>query len=123
MAVRRLAEVQPESFSFTEENLAWAKMTIAKYPEGRQASAVVPLLWRAQQQHCWLPEPALRLVADMLEIPYIRLFDNATFYTMFQLNPFCTSSLIQVFFSSPFPFLLSSSLVSFFQRLFLSPSF
>ncbi len=80
MAVRRLAEVQPESFSFTEENLAWAKMTIAKYPERRQASAVVPLLWRAQQQHCWLPEPALTLVASMLEMPSTPAVAQPAFY-------------------------------------------
>jgi len=101
MAVRRLAEVQPESFSFTEENLAWAKKTIAKYPEGRQASAVVPLLWRAQEQHGWLPEPAIRLVADMLDMPYIRVFENATFYTMFQLKPVGTVAHIQVCGTTP----------------------
>ena len=101
MAVRRLAEVQPESFSFTEENLAWAKKTIAKYPEGRQASAVVPLLWRAQEQEGWLPEPAIRLVADMLDMPYIRVFENATFYTMFQLKPVGSVAHIQVCGTTP----------------------
>ncbi|MGH8640687.1 MAG: NADH-quinone oxidoreductase subunit NuoE [Burkholderiales bacterium] len=79
---------QPKSFEFTPENAAWAKATIAKYPPGKQASAVIPLLWRAQEQHGgWLPEPALRLVADMLEMSYIRVYEIATFYTMFQLAP------------------------------------
>ena len=88
MAVRRLSPDQPKSFEFTPENVAWAKATIAKYPPGKQASAVIPLLWRAQEQHGgWLPEPALRLVADMLGMAYIRVYEIATFYTMFQLAP------------------------------------
>lgn len=90
MAVRRLAppEVQPKEFSFTKENLDWAKKQIEKYPPGRQASAVIPLLWRAQEQHDgWLPEPAIRYVADMLEMAHIRALEVATFYTMFNLEP------------------------------------
>ncbi|MEM9222711.1 MAG: NADH-quinone oxidoreductase subunit NuoE [Pseudomonadota bacterium] len=88
MAVRRLAHDQPEKFQFTPENLAWARDKIEDYPDGRQASAVIPILWRAQEQHDgWLPEPAIRLVADMLGMPYIRVLEIATFYTMFQLNP------------------------------------
>lgn len=88
MSVRRLAEEQPESFAFTPENVEWAKGQIAKYPEGRQASAVIPLLWKAQEQHGgWLPEPAIRAVADMLGMAYIRVLEVATFYTMFNLAP------------------------------------
>ena len=90
MSVRRLApkELQPESFAFTEENLAWAKEQIKKYPEGRQQAAVIPLLWRAQEQHDqWLPEPAMRYVADMLGMAHIRVYEIATFYTMFNLSP------------------------------------
>ena len=88
MSVRRLAAEQPEGFAFTPENLEWAKAQIAKYPEGRQASAVLPLMWRAQEQMGgWLPEPALRYVADMLGMAYIRVYEIATFYTMFNLAP------------------------------------
>ena len=87
MAVRRLAEKQPKDFAFTEDNLAWTKREITKYPEGRQASAVIPLLWRAQEQAGWLPEPAIRHVADILGMPYIRALEIATFYTMFNLEP------------------------------------
>lgn len=88
MAVRRLAEKQPEHFAFTADNLAWAKQQIAKYPEGRQASAVVPLLWRAQEQAGgWLPKRAIEHVADLLGMPYIRALEVATFYTMFNLEP------------------------------------
>ncbi|MCC6949127.1 MAG: NADH-quinone oxidoreductase subunit NuoE [Bradyrhizobiaceae bacterium] len=89
MAVRRLAppEQQPKDFAFTADNLAWAKQQIEKYPPDRQASAVIPLLWRAQEQHGgWLPEPAIRYVADMLGMAHIRVLEVATFYTMFQLE-------------------------------------
>lgn len=88
MAVRRLHPDQPKSFAFTPENTAWAKATIGIYPPGKQASAVIPLLWRAQEQHGgWLPEPAMRLIANMLGMAYIRVYEIATFYTMFQLAP------------------------------------
>ncbi len=88
MAVRRLAAEQPEAFAFSNDNEEWAKGQIGKFPEGRQQSAVIPLLWRAQEQHDgWLPEPAIRYVADMLGMPYIRALEVATFYTMFNLAP------------------------------------
>jgi NADH-quinone oxidoreductase subunit E len=90
MAVRRLADaaIQPESFSFTIENLDWAKGEIAKYPEGRQASAIIALLWRAQEQAGgWLPQKAIEHVADLLGMPKIRALEVATFYTMFNLAP------------------------------------
>ncbi|MEP9366912.1 NADH-quinone oxidoreductase subunit NuoE [Xanthobacter sp. VNH20] len=88
MSVRRLAAEQPASFAFTAENDAWADRQIAKYPEGRQASAVISLLWKAQEQSGgWLPEPAIRVVADRLGMPNIRVLEIATFYTMFNLEP------------------------------------
>jgi len=88
MTVRRLAEKQPDSFEFTPENKAWCDAQIAKYPQGRQASAVIPLLWKAQAQHnYWLPKPAIEKVADMLGMSYIRVLEIATFYTMFNLEP------------------------------------
>ena len=88
MSVRRLAEVQPAGFEFTPENQAWAQKEIAKYPPGRQASAVIALLWRAQAQNqYWVPRAAIEKVADMLEMPYMRVLEVATFYTMFNLEP------------------------------------
>jgi NADH-quinone oxidoreductase subunit E len=90
MAVRRLAEphLQPKEFAFTAENLAWAKKQIAKYPEGRQQSAVIPLLWRAQEQAGgWLPQKAIEHVAQVLGMANIRVLEVATFYTMFNLAP------------------------------------
>jgi len=88
MAPRRLAENQPASFAFTAENLAWAKERIAKYPEGRQASAVISLLWRAQEQSGgWVPQKAIEHVAEILGMAKIRVLEVATFYTMFNLAP------------------------------------
>lgn len=90
MAPRRLAAaaVQPKQFAFTADNLAWARAQLTKYPEGRQASAVIPLLWRAQQQAGgWVPEAAIRYVGELLDLAYIRVLEIATFYTMFNLAP------------------------------------
>jgi len=104
MAVRRLApkELQPATFSFTPENLAWAKQQIEHYPPGRQASAVIAILWRAQEQHAgWVSEAALRVVADMLGMPYIRVLEVATFYTQFQLQPVGKKAHIQVCGTTP----------------------
>lgn len=90
MSVRRLAppEQQPKEFAFDRVNLIWAKEQLVKYPSGRQRSAVIALLWRAQDQ-CggWLPEAAIRYVADFLGMPHIRALEVATFYTMFNLTP------------------------------------
>lgn len=88
MTTRRLAEQQPDSFEFTQENKAWLDKQIAKYPDGRQASMVVPALWQAQKQNdYWLPQKAIEKVADTLGMPYIRVLEIATFYTMFNLEP------------------------------------
>ena len=90
MAPRRLADpsVQPKDFAFTAESLQWARKEIAKYPEGRQASAVIPILWRAQEQAGgWVPEAAIRHVAELLGLAHIRVLEIATFYTMFNLAP------------------------------------
>ena len=102
MSVRRLDPNQPATFAFTPENQAWAEATIAKYPPGKQASAVIPLLWRAQEQHGgWLPEPAMRHVADMLGMADIRVYEIATFYTMFQLSPVGRKAHVQVCGTTP----------------------
>ena len=101
MSVRRLHPVQPESFAFSDESIAWAKTEMAKYPQGRQASAVIALLWRAQDENDgWLSEPAIRYVADFLSLPYIRALEVATFYTMFNLSP-VGKHLVQVCTTTP----------------------
>ena len=94
--LRRLHKDQPASFAFTEKNLEWAKGQISKYPEGRQASAIIPLLWRAQEQEGWLTRPAIEHVADMLGMAYIRALEVATFYFMFQLQPVGSIAHIQI---------------------------
>jgi len=101
MTVRRLAEIQPESFAFSEANTAWAYKEIAKYPEGRQASAVIPLLWRAQEQEGWVTEPAIRTVAEILDMPTIRVLEVATFYTMFHLEPVGGKAHLQLCGTTP----------------------
>jgi NADH-quinone oxidoreductase subunit E len=94
--LRRLHKEQPASFEFTPANLEWARGQITKYPEGRQASAIIPLLWRAQEQHGWLTRPAIEYIADMLGMAYIRALEVATFYFMFQLQPVGSVAHIQI---------------------------
>jgi len=84
----RIADDQPEEFAFSEENEAEIKRIVAKYPKGRQASAVMPLLDLAQRQHNnWIPMKAIELIAQKLEMAEIRVLEAATFYTMFNLKP------------------------------------
>lgn len=94
--LRRLHDEQPESFAFTPANLKWAETQLTKYPEGRQASAIIPLLWRAQEQEGWLTRPAIEYVADMLGMAHIRALEVATFYFMFQLQPTGSIAHVQV---------------------------
>jgi NADH-quinone oxidoreductase subunit E len=94
--LRRLHKDQPDSFAFTPDNLAWAEGQITKYPEGRQASAIIPLLWRAQEQEGWLTRPAIEYVSDMLGMAYIRGLEVASFYFMFQLQPVGSVAHIQI---------------------------
>ena len=94
--LRRLHKDQPAAFAFTEKNLEWARGQISKFPEGRQASAVIPLLWRAQEQEGWLSRPAIEHVAGMLGMAYIRVLEVATFYFMFQLQPIGKVAHIQI---------------------------
>ncbi|CDI08163.1 NADH-quinone oxidoreductase subunit E [Agrobacterium pusense] len=103
MSVRRLAEdqFQPVAFAFNAENTAWAEKTIKKYPEGRQQSAVIPLLMRAQEQDGWVTRAAIEKVADMLDMAYIRVLEVATFYTQFQLKPVGTRAHVQVCGTTP----------------------
>ncbi|MEL7273870.1 MAG: NADH-quinone oxidoreductase subunit E [Pseudomonadota bacterium] len=103
MSARRLAEdhVQPEGFAFSRANAAWAKQKIKDYPKGRQASAVIPLLMRAQEQEGWVTKAAIEHVADMLDMPLIRVLEVATFYTQFQLAPVGKRAHIQVCGTTP----------------------
>jgi NADH-quinone oxidoreductase subunit E len=88
MSSRRLADDQPLSFEMSPDTRAKLDRIISKYPQGRQASAVISALWLAQKQNdYWLPRAAIEKVADTLGMPYIRVLEVATFYTMFNLEP------------------------------------
>ena len=103
MSVRRLAvdAVQPASFAFTAENQAWAEKVIARYPAGRQQSAVILILWRAQEQQGWLSRAAIEAVGRMLGMAYIRVLEVATFYTQFLLKPVGSEAHIIVCGTTP----------------------
>ena len=100
MSVRRLAKEQPESFAFNKKSEDEIKFWLAKYPEAKKASAVIPMLWIAQKQEGWVSEPAIREIATRLDMPYIRVYEVATFYTMFNLAP-VGEHLIQVCGTTP----------------------
>jgi len=101
LSVRRLAADQPASFSFSAETRKLVDWWIAKYPAGRQQSAVIPLLWLVQKQEGWVSEPAIRVVAETLGMPVIRVYEVATFYTMFMLEPVGSHALVQVCGTTP----------------------
>ena len=87
MAAKRPAKDQPASFTWSPENAQWCDEQIRKYPQGRQASCVIPFLWRGQKQEGWISIPMMEEVARQLEMPYIRVYEVASFYTMFNLAP------------------------------------
>lgn len=101
MGVRRLAKEQPASFAFSAETLEKANWWIAKYPESRRQSAVIPILWLVQKQEGWVSEPAITAIAKLLNMAQIRVFEVATFYTMFMLEPVGSAALIQVCGTTP----------------------
>jgi len=94
--LRRLYHSQPESFAFTPANQAWAEAQMTKFPEGRQASAVIPLLWRAQEQEGWVSKPAIEYIATMLDMAFIRVLEVTSFYFMFQMQPVGSVAHVQV---------------------------
>ena len=94
--LRRIHPIQPEAFVFSNKNKAWAKEQIKKFPKGREASAIIPLLWRAQEQEGWLSRPAIEYVADFLGMNYIRALEVATFYFMYHLKPVGSIAHVQV---------------------------
>ena len=88
MSIKKISETQPESFEFSQVNLQEAENIIKKYPKNRKASAVLALLYLVQKQHDnWIPLAAIKYVAKFLEIPYIQVYEVATFYSMFNLAP------------------------------------
>jgi len=88
MSMKKISKVQPELFEFNSENLEKARKEITKYPKKRKASAVLALLYLVQNQNDnWIPLAAIRYVAAMLSMPYIKVYEVATFYSMFNLSP------------------------------------
>ena len=88
MSIKKISETQPESFEFSQDNLQEAENIIKKYPKNKKASAVLALLYLVQKQHDnWIPLAAIKYVAKFLEIPYIQVYEVATFYSMFNLAP------------------------------------
>jgi NADH-quinone oxidoreductase subunit E len=100
MSLRRLHHEQPASFAFPPEDEAFIANEIAKYPPGRQASAVIALLWRGQEREGWVTKPMIEHIAHRLDMPYIRVLEVATFYTMFNLEP-VGRRLVQVCTTTP----------------------
>lgn len=101
MSARQFASVQPESFAFSAENQARVQARIAMYPTGRQASAIIPLLWLAQEQEGWLSIPAIEHVAELLGMARIRALEVASFYFMFQLSPVGSRAHVQLCGTTP----------------------
>ena len=110
--LRRLSTEQPKEFKFTKANLSWAKAQLKKYPKGRQASAVIPLLWRAQEQEGWISKPAIEFVASFLDMPEVRVLEVATFYFMFHLSPVGSKAHFQVCGTTPCMLRGSEDLIS-----------
>jgi NADH-quinone oxidoreductase subunit E len=118
MSVRRLADtaIQPTAFAFTPDNQRWAEAKAAEYPAGRQQSAVIPILWRAQEQEGWVTRAAIETVGRLLDMPYIRVLEVATFYTQFQLKPVGSRAHVQVCGTTPCMLRGAEELVSICQH-------
>tara|TARA_B100000965_G_scaffold170668_1_gene142467 strand:- start:1006 stop:1611 length:606 start_codon:yes stop_codon:yes gene_type:complete len=101
MSIKKVHDIQPDSFSFTEENLSVAKSILSKYPENRKKSAVMPLLYLAQRQNQnWIPLAAIKYIAKYLSMPYINVYEITTFYSMYNLSP-VGKYFVQVCTTSP----------------------
>ena len=116
MSVRRLHPEQPQNFAFTPANLAWATAKIVEYPQGKQASAVIPVLWKAQEQEGWVSKPAIEAVARMLGMSYVRVLEVATFYTQFLLAPVGKVAHVQVCGTTPCRLRGAGDLISVCQK-------
>ena len=101
MSLKKIHDQQPESFEFTKDNKNAAEKILKKYPENRKKSAVMPFLYLAQRQNeNWIPLTAMKYIAKYLEMPYIKVYEIATFYTMYNLAP-VGKYFVQVCTTSP----------------------
>ena len=88
MSIKKVSKIQPEIFEFSKENIKKSNLEVKKYPKNKQASAVIALLYLSQEQHDnWIPLAAIKYVAKLLSMPYIKVYEVATFYSMFNLSP------------------------------------
>ena len=88
MSIKKISKEQPDKFEFTSDNLEKARKVIKKYPDGKQQSAVMSLLYLVQKQNNnWIPLAAIKYIGKLLEMPYIKVYEVATFYTMYNLTP------------------------------------
>ena len=99
MMFRRIDKQQPSEFKFSKKNLSWAKKQISKYPQDRQQSAVIPLLYRAQEQEGWVSKPAIEEIAKMLKMAPIRVYEVASFYFMFHLSVYLLDTALYILLS------------------------
>ena len=116
MILRRIDKQQPKIFEFSKNNLSWAKKQIKKYPKNRQQSAVIPLLFRAQEQEGWVSKPAIEVIAKMLEMAPIRVYEVASFYFMFHLSPVGKKAHIQICGTTPCMLRGSEKLIEICKR-------
>ena len=101
MSLKKVHDIQPETFSFTEKNNQMAQDILKRYPEKNKKSAVMPLLYLAQKQNQnWIPLAAMKHIADYLSMPYINVYEVATFYSMYNLSP-VGKYFVQVCTTSP----------------------
>ena len=122
MSLKRPAKDQPEYFEFNSASLEAAKNIIAKYPEGKQQSAVMPLLYIAQRQNNnWIPLAAMKYIAKFLDMPYIKVYEVATFYSMYNLSP-VGKYFIQVCTTTPCMIRGANKLVELVKKKFLKMS-
>ena len=119
MSIKKVSKVQPDLFEYTNENLEKANNEIKKYPKEKKASAVMALLYIAQDQNDnWIPLSAIKYIARLLEIPYIRVYEVATFYSMFNLSP-VGKYFIQVCTTTPWMIRGAKKLLIYAKNIFL----
>ena len=116
MSLKKIHDKQPENFEFTKENLVLADNIIKKYPNNKKKSAVMPLLFLAQSQNDnWIPLAALKYIGKFLSMPYINVYEVATFYSMYNLSP-VGKYFVQVCTTSPFQLRGSNQIVEICQK-------
>jgi NADH-quinone oxidoreductase subunit E len=121
MSARRPAKSQPASFAWSVENARWCEEQLRKYPPGRQASCVIPFLWRGQKQDGWISIPMMEAIARQLDMPYIRVYEVVTFYSMFNMAP-VGEHFVQVCGTTPCMLRGAGDLIKVCERVIGAPN-